>query len=152
MQRITITIDDDLLETVDALAARRGYPTRSEAVRDLIRRGTLEAATSGDAASCVAVLSYVYDHETRALSQRLVSAFHAHHHLTVASMHVHLDHESCLEVAVMSGASAAIRGLADDITAQRGVRYANLHLVPSAANVAVHRHGPQKATQTHVRA
>jgi len=133
MQRITITIDDDLLETVDALVAAKGYPTRSEAVRDLVRRGALEATTSDDAASCVGVLGYVYDHETRALSQRLTSTFHAHHALTISSMHVHLSHGSCLEVAVMSGPSADIRTLADSITAQRGVRHANLHLVPSSA-------------------
>ena len=37
MQRITITLDDDLLETLDGLSQRRGYNNRSEAIRDILR-------------------------------------------------------------------------------------------------------------------
>ncbi|GGC87992.1 nickel-responsive transcriptional regulator NikR [Chelatococcus reniformis] len=146
MQRITITIDDELLDTVDALVAARGYATRSEAIRDLVRRGALDATTSGDETPCVGVLGYVYDHETRAMAQRLSSTFHAHHGLTVASMHIHLSHEACLEVAVVKGPQADIRNLADSVASQRGVRHANLHLVPEtegeiATRKKGHSHG-----------
>jgi CopG family nickel-responsive transcriptional regulator len=130
MQRITITIDDDLLETVDALVTRRGYATRSEAIRDLVRSAASRDADSGGAGTCVAVLGYVYDHHTRALAQRITGTFHDHHRLAVASMHVHLDHGSCLEVAVLTGPLPAVRDLADAVTAQRGVRHGNLHVVP----------------------
>lgn len=37
MQRVTLTLDDDLLAALDALSARRGYHNRSEAVRDILR-------------------------------------------------------------------------------------------------------------------
>ena len=37
MQRVTITLDDDLLETLDSLSQRRGYNNRSEAIRDILR-------------------------------------------------------------------------------------------------------------------
>ncbi|HUB15613.1 MAG TPA: nickel-responsive transcriptional regulator NikR [Acetobacteraceae bacterium] len=149
MQRITITIDDDLLETVDALAAARGYPTRSEAIRDLVRRGSLDATTADDAPSCVGVLSYVYDHEVRALSQRLTSTFHARHDLAISSMHVHLSHGTCLEVAVMNGPPADLRSLADRVTVQRGVRHANLHLVPSAPVETSNRHSAGTSAHVH---
>jgi CopG family transcriptional regulator, nickel-responsive regulator len=43
MQRITITIDDDLLTEVDRLVAKRGYQNRSEAIRDLARGGLAQA-------------------------------------------------------------------------------------------------------------
>jgi Arc/MetJ-type ribon-helix-helix transcriptional regulator len=39
MQRITITIDDDLLAEIDAAATERGYQNRSEIIRDLARAG-----------------------------------------------------------------------------------------------------------------
>jgi CopG family transcriptional regulator, nickel-responsive regulator len=38
MQRVTITIDDDLLDAVDRLVDRRGYTNRSQAFRDILRR------------------------------------------------------------------------------------------------------------------
>lgn len=70
MQRITITIDDELLATVDAVMERRGYASRSEAVRDMVRETASREIALADKTPCVALLGYVYDHETRALAQR----------------------------------------------------------------------------------
>ena len=150
MQRITITIDEDLLETIDIVMQRRGYASRSEAVRDLIREAASREIALTDQTPCVAVLGYVYDHETRALAQRLTRTFHDHHDLSVAGMHVHLDHESCLEVAVLRGPMAAVRGVADVLTAQRGVRHANLHVVPAEVSHSRHGHGERVTTHPHV--
>src|SRR5204862_6807768 len=89
MQRITITIEDDLLAEIDAAAEARGYQNRSEIIRDLARAGLQQsaedAAVSGE---CVAALVYVYDHAARDLSRRLVQNFHGHHDLSLASPHV----------------------------------------------------------------
>ena len=48
MQRVTITIDDDLMAELDRIIASRGYQNRSEAIRDLARAGIREAAESLD--------------------------------------------------------------------------------------------------------
>src|SRR5262245_47451468 len=84
MQRITITIDDALLDDVDHLIAQRGYQTRSEAIRDLVRAGMAHTAPPAIAsAHCVASLVYVYEQGTRELPKRLMRAFRDHHHLSV---------------------------------------------------------------------
>ena len=130
MERITITIDADLLRIVDTAMNRRGYTSRSEAIRDMIRdTAAHEEALSGDG-PCVAVLDYVYDHTTRTLAQRLTEELHDHYDLSVASMHVHLDHERCLETTVLRGPNSALQKLADTITTQRGVHNAHLHIIP----------------------
>jgi CopG family nickel-responsive transcriptional regulator len=141
MERITITIDDELLASIDALAAQRGYASRSEAIRDMLRDAAKhEHVTAGDA-PCVASLTYVYDHSVRELPQRLVDAQHAHHDLGIATTHVHFDHDNCLEVALLRGPAAAIQRHADTLTAQRGVRYAHLHLIPLTREGQPHAHG-----------
>lgn len=152
MERITITIDDGLLATLDAVVRRRGYSSRSDAVRDMIRDAATRDASSMDTAPCIAVLGYVYDHKTRALAQRLTRTLHDHHDLTIAGLHVHLDHESCLDVSVLKGSVSAVRGLADVLTAQRGVRHANLHVVPVRVSNARHDHGSGAAKHPHVHA
>lgn len=152
MQRFTITIDDDLLGMVDGVMERRGYTSRSEAVRDLIREAAARDVSLADETPCVAVLGYVFDHGTRALAQRLARAAHDNHDLSVASMHVHLNHESCLEVSVLRGDAAAVRGLADAMTAQRGVRHANLQVIPVGVTEARHSHGGRKSVHQHLSA
>jgi CopG family transcriptional regulator, nickel-responsive regulator len=129
MQRITLTFDDALLEEVDAL----GYGNRSEAVRDLIRAGLRQKAEErAQDGPCVAALAYVYDHAKRDLSQRLTDSFHHHHDLSVATLHVHLDHHRCMEVTVLRGDAPAVRGFAQSVVAERGVRHGRLMVMEDA--------------------
>lgn len=79
MQRVTITLDDDLLETLDSLSQRRGYNNRSEAIRDILRSALAQEATQQHGTQGFAVLSYVYEHEKRDLASRIVSTQHHHH-------------------------------------------------------------------------
>jgi CopG family transcriptional regulator, nickel-responsive regulator len=132
VQRITITIDDDLLNAIDELCRRHHYTSRSEAIRDLVRRAeTREQASHHTGSQCVATLSYVYEHHTRDLAKRLTNSQHDHHDLSVATLHVHLDQEDCLEVAVLRGRVEDVQGLADSITSQRGVRHGHLEILPA---------------------
>jgi CopG family nickel-responsive transcriptional regulator len=81
MQRITITVDDDLMIDLDRLMAKRGYQNRSEAIRDLARAGMQQAlAEAGTGRDCVGALVYVYDHSARELPKRLVHSAHEHRH------------------------------------------------------------------------
>jgi len=150
MQRITITIDDDLLAALDGYMQRKGYDSRSEAIRDLTREAMArEGGAGAEDAPCVAAFSYVYDHEKRELAQRLVAAQHDHHDLPVATLHVHLDHHACLEVSVLRGAAGDVRRLADEIATQRGVRYAQLHLIPATLGADDHHHHSQGSAGHH---
>jgi len=140
MQRVTVSLDEAETAAFDAIVAEQGYASRSEAVRDLVRRAVdarrLNAAVDG---ACVANLSYVYDHHLPALVRRLTALQHAHHDLVVATTHVHLDHDNCLESTMLKGPVAAVRSLADGIEATSGVRYTALNLI-SAPSSAGHGH------------
>ena len=152
MERNTISIDEDLLGIVDALVAGQGYASRSEAIRDLLRAATDRAALDAPAAPCVATLSYVYDHAARDLARRLTGAHHAHHDLGIASLHVHLDHATCLEVSVLRGPSGAVRRFADAVTSETGVRHHALHVVPARIEDAGHDHGAGPHAHPHIHA
>jgi CopG family transcriptional regulator, nickel-responsive regulator len=139
MQRVTITIDDDLGAELDRFMAARGYANRSEAMRDLARSGLQQAATEvAGARPCVAALVYMYDHEARELPKRLTRDFHARHDLAHTTLHVHLDHESCLEVTVLKGKGADVQQFADGIIAERGVRHGHVVYLPADG---AHSHG-----------
>lgn len=132
MQRVTITVEDELVDEIDALIDQRGYQNRSEAMRDLLRLGLKQwALDSDDMEQCVGVLSYVYDHNARDLARRLTSVFHHSHSLVISSLHVHLDEDTCLEVSILKGELAGIRHFADHVIAERSVRHGKLEVIPS---------------------
>jgi CopG family nickel-responsive transcriptional regulator len=130
MDRFTISLGEELASAFDQLIKQRGYTTRSEAVRDILRDLLQRRDQAHDSNGfCVASLSYVYNHHERQLSERLAILQHEHHDLTVATMHVHLDHEQCLETTALKGPAKTVRQFAEKIMAERGVRHGQLNLV-----------------------
>jgi len=131
MHRVTITLDDDLMEKLDAIIAARGYQNRSEAIRDLARIGIQQTSAEASGAHCVGAMVYTYDHAKRDLPRKLTESFHHHHELSRATMHVHLDHDQCLEVTILDGKASELQHFADHIFSERGVRYGRLVTIPA---------------------
>lgn len=154
MERVTISLEEALLTDFDRYIARKGYQNRSEAIRDLVR-DRLEADAGEDPAGySVGCVSYVYNHHQRDLAQRLTNAQHGHHDFVLSALHVHLDHENCLEVTLLRGPTGALRAFAESLIAETGVRHGHLHL--TAVDVAETRprhgaggHAAQAHTHTH---
>ena len=147
MDRFTISLDERLATTFDALIKERGYASRSEAVRDILRSHLqVSEQKRNQKGSCVAALSYVYNHHERELAERLATIQHAHHALTISTMHAHLDHEECLETVMLKGSVNHVRKFADDIIAETGVRHGQLNLIsvdfgrPHTHGGSTHRH------------
>lgn len=158
MQRVTITLDDDLMADLDQIIAARGCQNRSEAIRDLARSGLEQAAIEvAGTRHCVAAPVYVYDHHARDLPKRLTQGFHDHHDLAQATLHVHLDEQSCMEVAVLKGRGAEVQAFADHVIAERGVRHGHVVYVPTSnghggehhhSHPHRHTHAPARARRT----
>jgi CopG family transcriptional regulator, nickel-responsive regulator len=141
MQRVTITIDDELDAELDRYMRARGYDNRSEALRDLARAGLQQAALEvAGSRACVAALIYVYDHEARDLPKRLTHDFHERHDLAQATLHMHLDHDSCMEVTVLKGRGSDVQNFANRVIAERGVRHGHVVYLP-ADGMHDHSHG-----------
>ena len=139
VQRITITVDDDLAAELDRFMAARGYANRSEAIRDLARSGLQQAAAEvGGPQLCLAALIYIYEHEARDLPKRLTRDFHDRHDLAQATLHMHIDHDSCMEVTVLKGRGADVQQFATRIVAERGVRHGRVVYLPADG---AHSHG-----------
>ena len=130
MDRFTISLSERLATAFDALIKERGYSSRSEAVRDILRGHLQQRDELRNARSqCVANLSYVYDHHERQLAERLTEIQHAHHELTMATMHARLDHKQCLETVMLKGPVKAVRAFANALMAERGVRHGQLNVI-----------------------
>ena len=126
--RFGVSLDSELPERFDALCAQRGYETRSEAIRDLLRSTLVEQEWEDSGKDIAATLTLVYDHHKSDLAQKVTNAQHDAHHLIITTLHVHLDHHNCLEVLVLRGRSAEISGLAQRILAVKGVKHGQLAL------------------------
>lgn len=147
LARIGVAIDADLLARFDTWCAANGRGNRSEAFRDLIRDRLVEAEMD-ERAEVVAAVSLVYDHHRRELSRRLTHLQHEQGHHVISSMHVHLDHDRCLEVIVLRARAREAKAFAERLLGEKGVEHGGVFLTrrirpaPRPAAVAAgHTHG-----------
>ncbi len=133
--RFGVSIDRDLLAAFDAYCGTGGYDTRSEAIRDLIREALVARKGIGEADAVAGTLTLVYDHHKSDLAQKLTSAQHEAHVLIVATLHVHLDHDNCLEVLVLRGNGRAVSDFANQILAVKGVKHGKFVLTAGGGGI-----------------
>jgi CopG family nickel-responsive transcriptional regulator len=124
--RFGVSLDSDLLERFDELCTERDYSNRSEAIRDLIRGALVENEWENAEGASAATLTLIYDHHKSDLAKKLMSIQHDAHHLIITTLHVHLDHDNCLEVLVLKGPGAEIQALAQRLISTKGVVFGRL--------------------------
>jgi CopG family nickel-responsive transcriptional regulator len=129
--RFTVSLPDRLMGTLDRLRRRRRYANRSEFIRDLLRGELVKEEWGDRRGETVGVLALVYDHDTRALTDKLTDIQHHSYRTIVSALHVHLDRHACLEVIALRGSPRRIRALAAQLVAVKGVRYGQL--VPASS-------------------
>jgi CopG family nickel-responsive transcriptional regulator len=134
--RFGVSIEDKLLKQFDKLIEERNYVNRSEAVRDLIRSALVERDSAGGNVETIATVTIVYSHQTRELSDKLNDHQHSHHHSIVSALHVHLDHDHCLEVVIIRGTPKEIRHIADGLIGAKGVVHGKLVMSTLGQNLA----------------
>ncbi|HWB85442.1 MAG TPA: nickel-responsive transcriptional regulator NikR [Bryobacteraceae bacterium] len=135
LSRIGVAIDTDLLEKFDHLIEQRGYTNRSEAFRDMIRDELVEKTWESPESHVVGTVTLVYDHHVRLLSDKLTDLQHNYHRSILSTLHVHLDHDNCLEVIVVRGKAGDVSKLADMLISTKGVKHGRLTITTSGAEL-----------------
>ena len=135
LSRIGVAIDGGLLDKFDRLIAQRGYTNRSEAFRDLIRDELVEKAWEAPDSHVVGTVTLVYDHHVRLLNEKLTGIQHDFHRSILSTLHVHLDHDNCLEVLVLRGRASEVRKVADVLISTKGVKHGRLTMTTSGAEM-----------------
>lgn len=140
LTRFSVSLEADLLQAFDRYVEEGSFATRSEAIRQILRRTLTLEAFEGDNKPVTASLTLVYDHHRPHLVEKLLALQHDHAGAVVASIHVHLDHDRCLEVLILRGAGAALRELAASLRGLKGVHTGELTLAETAESPTLGGH------------
>ncbi len=118
-------MDEELLARFDGLIRALGYANRSEALRDLVRERLVRHEWE-EGEEVVGVIVLLYEHHKRELSDELIDLQHHHHDLVIATMHVHLDADNCLEILAVRGPGPEVQRLAELLRSLKGVKHGQL--------------------------
>lgn len=133
--RFGVSLDQQLLLEFDRHIERRRYTNRSEALRDMIRDMLVGQEWSDDRET-VGTITFVYDHHVRDLTQKLTHIQHDFQGHILAGMHVHLDHDHCLEVLIVKGKGSEIRSVSDALVSIKGVMHGKLTMTTTGKRLS----------------
>jgi len=133
VSRISVSLPPDLQTHFDRFMGKKRYATRSKAIADLMREALMREEWSDDGAEVFGAVTFVYDHHTPGLSDKLTEIQHDHFTNIISSTHIHLDHHRCLEIVVLRGPVKQVQGMGEQMIATRGVLHGKLVLVATGA-------------------
>jgi len=133
--RFGVSIDDDLLAKFDKLIEKKGYPSRSEAIRDLIRDSLVQTEWESATVETIGTITLVYNSHTREISDLLTHIQHRYFRFIISTTHIHLDDENCLEVLIVRGKGKDIKTISDRLTSARGVKHGRLTLTTTGKDL-----------------
>lgn len=136
LERFGVSIEDDILSRFDDLIKERGYTSRSEAIRDLMRQEFVRTEWSDPDTEVVGTITVVYEHHEHELANTLAELQHQHHGNIVCSTHIHLDAHNCLEVIVIRGRAEDVRTVANTLISTRGVKHGQLVCTTTGEHVS----------------
>lgn len=136
--RFGVAMDRPLLEHLDVIVNERGV-TRSEILRDLVRAEVVRTQVAKGVAA-FAALTLVYDHHVRDLTEKLTEIQHEMGDRVRSTLHVHLDHNRCLEVIILRGRSDELQRVAERLLATRGVKHGGIEIVTESVEGEDHDH------------
>ena len=134
--RFGVSLNSELLKDFDKTIIKKGYNSRSEAIRDLIRDYLVALDWKEKKGSKVGTITLVYNHEKRKLSEQLDALQHKYINLIISMTHVHLNEHNCLEVVIIKGDGEKIRELASKLISLKGVKHGKLTMTTTGKGLA----------------
>lgn len=127
LARIGVSLPENLLERFDEIITKRGYSSRSEGIRDAIRGYIRYYAWMSEVeGERVGTISLVYDHNQRGLVNSLLDIEHEFSGIIRSSVHMHINHDMCLEVLMVRGEGRDVKAVTEKIMTLRGVKHVKL--------------------------
>lgn len=147
--RFSVSLEGELLEAFDRYCQEGKLATRSEAIRQLLREKLTTVAWQKDAADVAASLTLIYDHHHTRLTDRMLELQHAHGDSVVATLHVHLNHDLCMEMIALRGSAAELQHLASELSGLKGIHQAQLVIARAEAPSSHHGHPHGRSRRPH---
>ena len=132
--RFSVSLEETLLSKFDEEIKKDNYPTRSKAIKDLIRESLIKKEWA-KGKNVVGTITLVYDHHKRELTSKLMDIQHDYHNVIVSSQHVHLDHDNCLEIVIIKGPTKKIVDLARRLKTTKGIKYSTLNMASTGKEI-----------------
>lgn len=129
VNRISISLPEDLHAELDIMVNERGFESRSQAINDMLRQQLVEHKRETGNEVMVGTITILYNNAIRGLQKLLADLQYEHLDEVISSLHVHLMDNQTMEVILVQGPAQKVQSIANEIVTLRGVITGKLQLM-----------------------
>ena len=123
--RFGVGLEEDILKALDNFVVENNLPNRSQAIRHLVEKHTVEKKWQCNNMVAGAIVM-LYDHHKGDVTTKSNDIQHEYFDLILSSQHFHLNHDNCLEIVAVKGTASRLTELSDKLIGIKGIIHGKL--------------------------
>lgn len=123
--RFGVSLEENLLKSLDAYVQANGFANRSQAIRHLIEKYTVEQKWHCDNIVAGAII-LVYDHEKKEILTKSSDIQFGYQDVILSAQHHFLNENNYMEIIAVKGPSHRLTELSDRLIGIRGLQHGKL--------------------------
>ncbi|MFB9121260.1 nickel-responsive transcriptional regulator NikR [Bergeyella porcorum] len=123
--RFGVSLDEEVLNTLDNFVVEHQFPNRSQAIRHLIESNSIENNWNKNKLVSGAII-LLFDHHKSDIGVKMTHIQHHFFEEILSSQHFHLDHDNCLEIIAVKGKAERLTDLAKQLISLKGIIHGKL--------------------------
>ncbi len=125
LKRFGVSLDEELLESLDLFVANNGFTNRSQAIRFLVEKNITETKWLCNHIVAGTII-IMYDQNKKDISAKIEEIQQAYQHVILSSSQYYLNSSFCLHIATVTGEAYKLTELSDKLISVRGIKHGKL--------------------------
>lgn len=125
--RFGISIEQNLLESLDEYIKENHFTNRSQAIRQLINKNLVEKKWQCNNYVAGSII-LVYDQKKRDLLNQISTILESSHSEVLSSQRFFLSEQKCLEIVAVKGIANKLTALSDKLINIKGIQHGKLSM------------------------
>ena len=125
LKRFGVSLEDNLLESLDQYVLENGFANRSQAIRFLIEKNVAERKWQCNHIVAGTII-IMYDQKKKEMTARVADIQQDYQDVILSSSQYYINRNFCLHIATVMGTAHRLTELADKLTAIKGIKHGKL--------------------------
>lgn len=125
LKRFGVSLENDLLDSLDRYVKENGFANRSQAIRFLIEKNVAEKKWQCNHVVAGTII-IMYDQVKKEIASKIVSIQQNYQDVILSSSQYYLNRNFCLHIVTVKGAAWHLTELSDQLIAIKGIKHGKL--------------------------
>ena len=125
LKRFGVSLEDDLLESLDQYVLENGFSNRSQAIRFLIEKNLAEKKWLCNHIVAGTII-IMYDQGKKEIASKIILIEQDYQDVILSSSQYFINKNFCLHIATVMGEAHRLTDLSDRLTTIKGIKHSKL--------------------------